>query len=440
MAQAQVEESVECFDLGRIARLLKDFPPGSRDYDMLAQIARSADASGRLAVQSRPLPEVMDGRLYASVGAMQLSPRTRAFVLAPEFALYDMVNAFPCLLRAEFRRKGIQCEALDSYCDDRDAIIANIVKGNRRVPAFAVKRAFIVAMHFGDPAKYVHFKKVAELVRFKREVQAAIRLLLSDPEFHAFAEDQSEAVCVSHLLQNRERLVVTRMLQLLAQKCVTSSRVHDAFIAACLARRDLDEAQAQVSRELGCKIEFRSGPHRALDTAVLPAVPEGKHLVLITAEILNSLRLDPEDDDPKLLEQLDKLRRDGRFVFGILSKHSMVDSDGEWLSCTNLRKGLGTDPFVFLDKRFVFKNVDGVQRQSPWHYYPGCIVMTTAFCKRDLTDWEQNAAQLVLVQPGNLVSRLACLRKRESAAAGPSASRCVFLLPEPNTSYGIAND
>jgi len=101
-AHVHVENTVECFDLGRVA-------------------------SGRLAVQSSPLPDVVDGRLYASLGAMQLSPRTRAFVLAPEYALYDMVNAFPCLLRAEFKRKGIQCEALDLYCDNREAIIARIV-------------------------------------------------------------------------------------------------------------------------------------------------------------------------------------------------------------------------------------------------------------------------------------------------------------------------
>jgi hypothetical protein len=309
-------------------------------------------------------------------------------------------------------------------------------------------------MHFGDPAKFVHFKEVDELVRFKREVQAAIRLLLSDPEFQDFAEDQSEAVCVSHLLQNRERLVVGRMLQLLGQKCVTSSRVHDAFIAAGLAPRDLRDAQAQVSREVGCNIEFRPGRERVLDTVVLPGVPEGKQLVLVAAEVLGFLRLDP-DEEPKLLEQLDKLQRDGRFLFGILSKDRLqVAGDrrrdklhdrlcGEL--CDKLRRGFGTEPFVLLDKRFVLRNVDGAQRVSPWHYYPGCIVLTTAFCKRDLTDWEQHTAQLVLVQPGNLVSMLACLRKRDlqerqGEGDGGPRSRCVFLLPEHSLSYGIAND
>lgn len=432
----------EHYDLRRVESLLRDFPSSSFEHARLLEIKNQCDAQGRLKVEFRPFVGAEAGRLHSKIGALQLSPRVRAFVLSPEYAVYDMVSAFPRLLQAEFKQKGVECKALDEYCENRQEITKTIIAGfHEHLTADKVKRAFIIAMHFGKDRFLTHVVEAPQLARFATEVQAGVRELFSKAEYLEFVGEDTEGVCVSRLLEIRERQVITLARHLASRHAEVGSPLFDGFLAAGLSGAARARVESQVSKTLGCVVRFRRVLEPPLDVAVLPVLPAGKTLVLLMSDVVNMLPK-AKDQTPNEKKALQALRESGSG----LALGTAVSSTVPRSSNVSLRfeRRLGQAPFVELEGRFWQRTPeDYIPKLDAGHFYPNCVVLTAPFGVRHII--KQPGTSVLCVSIETLIPTLTKLRKQHPVAPVPVPAdaaevRRMFLLPDRRFAYDHRND
>lgn len=129
--------SFECFEAVRLRNLdtlaRTETDPGQRELlNKLLKVARlNLDPTGEVGyikVTYVSKGKSVGGRLYAKGPSLQyVSKRNRAIISVPAWD-YDMVNAYPTLLRNLCDQKGIPCSSLKDYIGHRDLWLTTATK------------------------------------------------------------------------------------------------------------------------------------------------------------------------------------------------------------------------------------------------------------------------------------------------------------------------
>ena len=168
------------------ARALHDsLPPDHYDKARVAHIVSNADEEGRVTVSYTRRSDINFGRCSSSaIGYQNMSTITRVKLGSDIYHDYDMVNAYPNILRQISNKYEIQCPELEYYCANRDSVINEIMKEHPFLDRDEVKKIFIVQMHGGLYKNHLPERvTIRRFESFGREIVKIAKSLLKLPKY-----------------------------------------------------------------------------------------------------------------------------------------------------------------------------------------------------------------------------------------------------------------
>ena len=195
------------------------------------------------------------GRLYAYPSLQGVDKYTRQAISVPSWD-FDIINAYPTILRNLCDKHSIKCELLSSYVSDREAWFKlGITKDN------------MIHSLFGSQ----EYTAIDQLSQFRTEISKITTLLTSLPIYkdlaravRALKSDDNKNSLVSYIIQNEELEIMTDVLNKIEdkfKKAEIQSYIFDGFMIRKTDQLNPHDILAEINKWVeGYKVQFAIKP------------------------------------------------------------------------------------------------------------------------------------------------------------------------------------
>jgi hypothetical protein len=211
---------------------------------MLSKMLKKIDKAGVMEVMYKCMNKDVGGRLYAvGVSLQTTSKLVRAIISAPSWD-FDIVNAYPVLLKNLCKKIGIPCETVENYVENRDDWFAT-----------GVTKLDVIKILFGSKEPSLS----RQLKALQKEVEGIMDVFVTlYPELHKavkklkprVGEDKLECTLMSYILQGEEMKVMSKVLskmKLVFPNLPIQAYIYDGFMVRKTGGVNPEEVLAKIN-------------------------------------------------------------------------------------------------------------------------------------------------------------------------------------------------
>ena len=215
------------------------------------------------------------GRKYTGGKGYQAVSRDIRTLCSSRFYVEDdIVNAFPTILNQVFKRNGLSTPFLTAYISDREHLL--LENSSPSLPREALKKLFLISLHFGDYLSNNAFAPIHFLSCFQSEIRSNAKALLLNPVFaslysRALSLNKRNALgtLVSWICQRAESEIMQAKTEFTERYYRVATNLFDGHLRE-IGELDLSACSLFVEEKTGYKVSFVTKSHVA-NTSCTPS-------------------------------------------------------------------------------------------------------------------------------------------------------------------------